>query len=153
MGRAPLNRLERQLNGNARRTPLPKANGHARSAVNLVCPDWVSQEAKDFWQRMVPQLIRDKVVDDRDWPALVNMCQAWAEFQVATKVIEAEGRIYEMNGAKCMHPAVKMQMAALKTVNSFMEKFGLQPTTRARLPVSVDASLEDGDTYSEFLEE
>lgn len=149
MGRPAKTREQRLINGNAREKPLPKA-ALSQQSFDFTCPDWVSKGAKEFWETIVPTLKERKVVGQTDYPALVILCQSWAEFQDATKVLAREGRYYEgPNGAQCAHPAVRMQMNAMKAVNAFMEKFGLQPTTRARLPIQ-QAESKDGDNYSEF---
>lgn len=154
-GPVPKSKSVRKLTGNAGRRPLPKKSKAMAGEVKLECPSWVSKEAKEFWTMIVPALQADRTVTERDWPALVNLCQAWAEFQKATKTLEKEGRIYPgHNGMMCMHPAVKMQSAAMKTVNAFMEKFGLQPTTRSRLPNAPEtSSLDQIDSYQEFRED
>ena len=150
MGRPAKTRTERQLNGNAGKRDLPPK--WKPSDFDMPCPDWISQDAKEFWAVIVPELKARKVIGASDLPALVILCQSWAEMRYATKTLEKEGRMYEANGIRCAHPAVRMQMNAMKAVNQFMEKFGLQPTTRARLPMQQPEN-KDNDSYSQFREE
>lgn len=151
MARQPKSRGERILNGNAGGRKLP--GKVAVEPFDVDCPDWISKDAKEFWHSIVPELKKRKVVGATDVPALVILCQSWAEMKLATKTLEKEGRLYEgPNGAMCPHPAVRMQMNAMKAVNAFMEKFGLQPTTRARLPMQQPEN-KDNDSYSQFREE
>jgi len=144
---------EAVLGGNAGKRPLP-ASKKPFVPPSLECPDWVSDVAKAFWAREVPGMIEREVVGNSDWSALVILAQAWAEMQIATDTLNKEGRIYiGHNGTKCTHPCVKMQTAAMKIVNSIMAQFGMQPTTRARLPVVEPPSVADQvdqDPYSEF---
>jgi P27 family predicted phage terminase small subunit len=143
-------RTDAQLGGNAGKRPLPKAKMRSQDPVPP-CPSWLSQYAKDYWSNVVPILEADGTVSGREWSALVNMAQAFAEFRMATETIEKEGRYYTgPNGCICVHPAVKIQMAASKTLNQFMTLFGLQPTTKGRLPSVVDEADQDQEGYSEF---
>lgn len=152
-GPIPMSKESRKLGGNAGKRPLPRATNGAPSTVVLECPDWVSQDARAYWDKIVPMLIADGTVSERDWSALVNLCEAWGDFQRATRELAKEGTFYTgPNGAICTHPALKVKTASQKLVNSMMEKFGLQPTTRARLPITPPGGGER-DSYEEFLEE
>lgn len=154
-GPLPKSRAERKLTGNASRRPLPKAGEqHESSVEKLQCPDFVSPDAKAYWEKVVPLLIEEGTVDERDWSALVILCEAWGDFVDAVRTLKKEGQYYETaNGAKCPHPALKLKSQAQRMVNGFLEKFGLQPTTRARLPVIVAPAVADKDSYAEFREE
>lgn len=122
--------------------------------TKLACPDWVSPAGQEYWNRIVPVLQAEKMIGERDWSALVNLCEAWSEFQEATRILAEEGRYYDgPNGAKCVHPALKVKATAQRTVNVFLEKFGLQPVTRSRLPAATMEEPADRDNYSTFRSE
>lgn len=137
-----------------RNKPPATAQVPAVKPSKLSCPDWVSSAGREYWDRIVPVLQAEKMIGERDWSALVNLCEAWAEFQEATRILAEEGRYYDgPNGAKCIHPALKVKATAQRTVNVFLEKFGLQPVTRSRLPVAIPDEPLDRDTYSAFRSE
>lgn len=155
-GPNPKSRAQRKLSGNSSRRPLPSVQDAApiNAPVSLHCPDWMSDDAKAYWEKIVPQLVADGTVDDRDWSALVTLCEAWGDFQDAARTLKTTPRYYTTpNGAECVHPAVRQKATAMKTLSSFMEKFGLQPTTRQRLPMVMPAGVAaEKDSYTEFRE-
>ena len=126
-GPLPKTRAERKLTGNSGHRPLPSVHDVAPTAtpIELECPEWLTDDAKAYWAKIVPVLTADSTVTERDWSALVNLCEAWGEFQDAARVLKKEGRYYETpNGARCVHPAMKVKSSAQKMVNHFMERFG-----------------------------
>lgn len=112
------------------------------------CPDWLSEEAKRSWRRLVPELDRLGLLTIVDGNALAGYCQAWAEFRIATETLEREGRTIMSGGGQTVfangktvirlgqvitHPAVAQQRSALAHLRAFEALFGLDPSSRTRL--------------------
>lgn len=56
-------------------------------------PAWLSSRAKIEWKRIVPELKRLGLLTAIDLAALACYCQAFAEFEIATRTIDEEGRV------------------------------------------------------------
>jgi P27 family predicted phage terminase small subunit len=117
------------------------------------CPEWLDDVAKAKWDALVPELDRLGLLTVVDGDVLACYCQAWAEFQEATEILQSEGRTCEGgSGGTKMHPAVTMQRTAWKAIRDFAALFGLDPSSRTRLAVppkddgadAIDAFLWEG---------
>lgn len=71
------------------REPKPDSNQPAM-------PLWLSTRAKAEWRRIAPELVKLGLLSKIDLAALAAYCQAFAEIEIATRTIEAEGRICRM---------------------------------------------------------
>ncbi len=115
----------------------------------LVCPDWLDDEAKAKWASLVPELERLGLLTVVDGDALAGHCQAWAEFKLATEVLQAEGRIFRTGtGYLAPHPAVAMQRSAWAAVRAFAALFGLDPASRSKIKAPPP---KDSDELGEFI--
>ncbi len=118
-------------------------------------PAWLSREAKAEWRRIVPHLDAVGLLTIVDRSALASYCQAFAELVVATKLLEKEGRIVDVDvfnkaddctgTVRKLHPAVKLQRDAFASVKQFLGEFGLTPSSRTRLQAPVEDEGEDKD--------
>lgn len=124
--------------------------GHRQLPPDLACergipgmPDWLSREAKAEWRRIAPELDRVGVLCKVDRAALAAYCQAWAELADASRLLDREGRIIDVDvfskgghvvgSIKKVHPAVKLQSLGFARVKQFLGEFGLTPSSRVRL--------------------
>ncbi len=147
--------------------PQPKAAGPELPA-DL---GWLDDEGKAEWNRLAPRLAELGLLTVLDVSSLAAFCQMWAEFVIATRMLNAEGRVLrvpvmgtvrrrnaetgktervtEQTGTELVaHPAVKLQRSALAALRSMLGDFGLSPSTRARLNVTPPAEV---DEFEEFL--
>lgn len=136
------------ITGNPGKRPLNDAEPQP-TATPPKCPTWLSASAKKKWKELAPELSRMGLLTIVDGDVLASYCQAWAEFEAATRTIEEEGRTV-MSGGKVIgdgpdasvlggqmqpHPAVAMQRSAWKAIKDFASLFGLDPSSRSRLTV------------------
>ena len=132
-GPAPKPTKTKILQGNPGHRKLNKAEPKPRDGAPN-CPTWLSAEAKAEWRRLVPELEEIGLLSLVDRMALTTLCQAWAEFYEATKILEKEGRTFTtIAGYIVQHPAVAMQRSAWAGVKSFCSLFGLDPSSRSRM--------------------
>ena len=133
---------KRPLNANE---PLPK-RGRPR------CPSWLDDVAKAKWKALVPELDRLGLLTIIDGDVLAAYCQAWAEFEAATKLLREEGRTcHGGSGGLKAHPAIAMQRTAWRAIRDFAALFGLDPSSRTRL--SVPPAESEADAIDAFLED
>jgi P27 family predicted phage terminase small subunit len=135
------------LRGNPGKRPLkgaePRPGGIPR------CPQWLDDRAKAEWKRLGPQLIRLGLLTLVDRAAFSAYCQAWAEFDHATRTLKREGQqITTDGGYHAPHPAVAQQRSAWQAIKAFAAEFGLSPASRAGLGAGIPPQ---GDELDQFL--
>ncbi len=145
------------LKGTAKKKDIERAKKEPKpQAIAPVCPDWLYPEAKAEWSRLVPELERIGLLTMVDGMSLACLCQAWAEFCLATKILASEGHVMIVGGEAVdivrdedgtiksqrwvggqpqPHPMVSQQRTAWKAVKDFCAVFGLNPSSRTRIEV------------------
>lgn len=91
------------------------------------CPEWMPEEGRRQWERVVPELDRLKLLTKVDGAVLEGFCAAYAEFVATVKRGEA------------IKPSLMAQ------VRYFAGELGLTPAARARLaapPGQEDAQID-----------
>lgn len=135
-GRPPKPTKLKILTGNPGRRPLNGAEPIPGAGVPT-CPTWLDAEAKAEWRRVCKDLAEMGLLAGADRKQLASLCQAWAEFRLATRTLQKEGREQKTdNGYIVPHPAAARQMAAMKMIDTLSVKFGLDPSSRSRLQVA-----------------
>lgn len=111
-------------------------------------PDWLSSEASDEWDRVLPELNRLRLVKAEDAAALASYCEAWSTFVTATKTVQVDGLTIEAKQGLLAHPAVAIARNAGREVRAWAAHFGLTPSTEQALG-SREAS-DDTDAANPF---
>lgn len=86
-----------------------------------VKPKTMKGEASRHWDSIVPSLVETGVATAQDTPALIRLCEFWAEYEAA-KEQGTKDRIRLM-----------MMVAAHKQWIDLASRFGLTPSDRARI--------------------
>jgi P27 family predicted phage terminase small subunit len=135
-GPLPKTRRQRKLTGNASNRKLPppaKAESILPTDDLGDCPKWMGKEGKAYWKRIVPVLSQRMQLSSLDWPTMVQMCQAWDDFQESAKEIQKLGRTTKTTkGNTVIHPAYKQMEKASTRFAKFAEMFQLTPKSRRR---------------------
>lgn len=96
-------------------------------------PDWLSDEARAEWDRVVPGLSRLDLLKPEDRAALAAYCETWAVFREATETVQREGLTFEAKQGTLPHPAVAIARAAGRELRTWAAQFGLTPSTEQAL--------------------
>lgn len=143
---------------------VKKANGTfrpSRAAKNEVSfpvsrlnpPDWLDDEAREEWERIIPLLDSVRILTDADLLALANYCSVAGLAIQATKAYQRDG-IYPplLRGAKIrrVHPMVAVAKEARMQALRYAVEFGLTPAARSRVH-GQDPDNEKKDEAEEFL--
>lgn len=148
-GRRPKPTTIKLAQGNPGRRPL-----NADEPMPLrgcpACADWLHEYAKEVWAEVVPELDRLGLLTVVDRPALTALCQAWAEFRLATETLAKEGRttVSPVSGVVHSHPAVQQQRTAWKAIQNFSSLFGLDPSSRTR--IKVPPKEDGGEPFGKY---
>lgn len=92
-------------------------DGEPAAAVEAPeAPEWLSEEARGEWDRVVPELIGRGTLAKADRAMLALYCHAWGQFVGA--VNDADLHLIESSAARLMKAA---------------DRFGLSPAAKARV--------------------
>ena len=76
-------------------------------------PEWLDDEARAEWERVVPEMDRLKMLKGSSFSSLVAYCECWSRYLGASRELRAHveetGRMtYEARQGVIAHPAVSM---------------------------------------------
>lgn len=85
------------------------------------CPDWLDEEAKAAWGRLIPMLQAMGVLSRIDGGALARYCVYWSRWRKAEEFIQKNGDVYPIKDdsgrIKCVMPfpqvAISHKLGAL----------------------------------------
>ena len=96
------------------------------------CPEWLPQLAREEWDRLVPQLLAQRLLTKLDQGALASLCVAYSMIVQCQRVIDEEGMTYwTANGAIVKRPEVGILVQAQATHKAYLQQFGMTPASRA----------------------
>jgi P27 family predicted phage terminase small subunit len=99
-------------------------------------PEWLSDEAKEEWRRVVPTLTKLGLLTDLDGAALTVYVEAWSNFVEATKEVSRTGSlVMGPRGSFVRNPAALVAKDSATTLRAFCTEFGLTPSARSRMSV------------------
>ena len=146
-GPAPKPSSLKLVQGNPGRRPV--ADGEPTPEVVAPdCPGHLLAEARGEWDRIMPFLLRYRLVTEIDTAALALYCQAYGRWQ------EAERRIAEMrekggdgllvkapSGYPIQNPYLAIANRAMEDCHKYLQQFGLSPSARTRVTVNLQGDL------------
>lgn len=111
-------------------------------------PEWLPEEARAEWERVVPELARLELLKPVDRSALVAYCLCWDRLVQAQREIEADGSVLATNSqGRVRHPAVAVIEAASKELRAWAGEFGLTPSAEGKVGRQ---GADDGDAENPF---
>ena len=129
------------LNGNAGKKPLNTREPQPTIGTPH-CPEWLSEQARRAWKRLVPQLRAMKVLTLVDADALAAYVHTYTRWRDAEDFLTKHGMVYpirdDQGRVKCMQqfPQVAIARNLLLVMRGFQQDFGLSPAARARIVVA-----------------
>ena len=116
-----------------RATAEPEPGGTAE------CPDFLSAEARNEWERLAPELEGCGLLTSVDMAVFAAYCTAWADFRRLTvQLNEMASWVWESEkGYRQVVPEISMRKEAWTRVVQAGGKLGLSPSDRSGLNVSV----------------
>lgn len=106
-----------------------------------VCPAWLSPEAREVWDHMVPILEQMAVLTIADGNALARYCRLFVRWRKAEDFLDQYGDSHPLkdgNGnVKCFMPFPQVGTAAKLAglLARLEQEFGLTPSARTRVEV------------------
>lgn len=132
-GPIPKTDEERMLEGNPSRRPLKGESPRPANGAPT-CPSWLSDDAKQEWQRVAPELTRLGLLTNLDRAHLAGYCTSCVWWRRVQEVLSTQGSVYvTVKGKIEARPEVAIAKIAGEQMNAFAAELGLTPASRARL--------------------
>lgn len=147
-GPKPLPANVHRLRNNASKKPLGALlDETVRPDVEVPrCPDFLGEEARREWRRIVPHLERLGLISQLDRAALAGYCMAWGDLvwaRARMNAINADDPTGERarisstaSGYRQISELQQLSNRALEQVEKFLGHFGLSPALRTRVTAS-----------------
>jgi P27 family predicted phage terminase small subunit len=111
-------------------------------------PEWLPEEARAEWDRVVPELARLDLLKPVDRSALTAYCLTWDRLVQAQREMERDGSVLSENSqGRVRHPAVAVIEAASKELRAWAGEFGLTPSAESKVGRQ---GADDGDEENPF---
>jgi P27 family predicted phage terminase small subunit len=145
-----------------RRGPKPKpkailrAQGSWRGADNpsdpvypagpIEAPDWLDAQAKAYWAKLAPMLIRADVYKAPDETALARYCQLLSRYRTCEAFIRKHGHTYALKSDKGKvigtraFPEVRIASDLASQIARLDVEFGFTPSARSRIIAGITPS-------------
>lgn len=135
------------VQGNPGRRPV--GDGEPQPEVRAPdCPPHLSPAAKEEWDRIMPILLRLRLVTEIDTAALALYCQAygrWQEAEAKITAMKAAGgdglMVKAPSGYPIQNPYLAIANRAMEDCYKYLQQFGLSPSARTRVTVNIQGDL------------
>lgn len=129
----------------------PAAEAPAADLDTFACPPHLTGAAREFWEWIVPLLLKEGWLTKFDVHALEMMCQTWQDWH-EFRAEARKKRYYKAPGGWwAAHPSFKLADECHKQLIAHFKQFGMFPLERARLRMSKPPKQEDDDDdYKRF---
>ena len=145
-GPAPKPTAIRRAQGNPGKRPFEDTEPRPL-VVEPGCPAHLDAEARLEWRRLVPILLRMRVLTEADGFALANLCQAYSTMVKAQQQLSKTGLLMKTpSGYVQQSPLLGIVNSCMETITRLSREFGLTPAARTR----VRAEPPDEDEMSEL---
>lgn len=115
---------------------------------NPECPDWLDEDGKAMWEKLVPQLSAMGILTKVDGNALGRYCRLWARWRKAEDFITERGEMYplkdDQGNVKCFQqwPQVAIAHKLSQQLTKLEAEFGMTPSARARIQLNNSPATE-----------
>jgi P27 family predicted phage terminase small subunit len=114
----------------------PELAGDANAVATIIAPPaWLSKHAKAEWRRVMPELVKRRILTPADFGSLESYCVASGRIRDIEKLLKAgiDPKLF------------RMQDAAIKTARQLAAELGLTPVSRSRPAVRDNDNNDDDD--------
>jgi len=142
-GPRPKPRGLKLIEGNPGRRRLP--NGAKPRPIAPEPPEWLSDAAREEWDRLAPEIEELGLLTGADRAAFAGYCSAYASWVAAEGFLAAHGAtVTAQSGYLMPHPMVAVARHERAAMHRLGQEFGLTPFSRSRIDVPEALTHEDG---------
>ena len=136
-GRKPKPAAQRRREGNPGKRPIIEG---IQGTGEPEKPKFLSPDASEEWDRVVPQLVQLGVVTSLHTASLTAMCVFWGIAEAARSVYEVDGLVEEgSTGQMVEHPLVGVYSGAIASYMRIAVEFGLTASAAMRIETAKGA--------------
>jgi P27 family predicted phage terminase small subunit len=112
-------------------------------------PEWLPEEARDEWDRVVPELTRLELLKPIDRAVLTAYCLTWARMvQAYMDVASGNLTTKGSQGQLVKHPSVMVLESATRELRALAAEFGMTPSSENRLNAGKDGDGHEGNPFA-----
>ncbi|BBP99098.1 terminase [Burkholderia sp. SFA1] len=133
-GRRAKPTAKKELAGNPGKRALNKDEPDFGLVENIDAPEWIVAEARDMWERVVPLLCSQKILQMTDLHIVELFCSAYGNWRVAQADLVRNGPVVSgAQGGPTKNPAATVAKESASQIATFGAMLGLDPSSRQRL--------------------
>lgn len=149
-GRKPKPVSQKLLAGNPGKRKLNIAEPKFSEITHIESPEWLDDLASQMWQRIIPELLKEKVLCSTDLHNVECFCVAYSRWRQSEQDVVKYGIVVESgNGSLTKNPALTAANESMMQIVKFGSSLGLSPSDRARLVGNKNS--ESDNEFAEFL--
>jgi P27 family predicted phage terminase small subunit len=103
----------------------------------VTAPDWLAEDARDEWARVMPVLITRRILTDADLGGLESYCICVGRVRQMEAAIQAEP------DADMMLKLIRVQDKAMASARQLGAELGLTPVSRSRPAMRPEGDKDD----------
>ena len=115
----------------------PQLREAAKGIASTDAPDWLAEDARKEWDRVMPVLVERKILTDADLGGLENYCICIG------RVRETEALIQAGQEPEVMLKLARLQDKAMASARQLAAELGLTPVSRSRPAIRDDGDQDD----------
>jgi len=120
--------------GNPGKRALNKNEPDFGLVTNVDPPEWITGAGREMWERVVPLLLQQKVLQITDLHNVEVFCTAYGTWRASAEDVAKNGPVVMgAMGGPIKNPALTALNEAAKQMASFGAMLGLDPASRQRL--------------------
>ncbi len=133
MAGRPLPTALKSVRGTVRKCRLNENEPKPATTIPAT-PTFLSDEARQEWDRIAPILERNGILTEIDGAALAAYCQTFADWIEATLKVREEGFLTATtNGNVIQNPMVGVANRLKADLLRFLSEFGMTPASRSKI--------------------
>jgi P27 family predicted phage terminase small subunit len=122
----------------------PNIRQEAEPLEPAQAPEWLSEDARAEWSRVMPILTQRKILTEADLGSLENYCIAQGQVREMERHLQEFGHVLMIEGALKRNPAVGIQSDAMTRARLLAAELGATPVARSR-PAVRDGEDDDSE--------
>lgn len=133
-GRKPKPTARKEAAGNPGKRALNKDEPDFGVVTGIDAPEWIIGHAKEMWDRVVPLLCKQKVLQMTDLHNVEIFCTAYGNWRDAQTEVASRGILVPgAQGGLIKNPALTAINETARQMATFGGMLGLDPASRTRL--------------------
>lgn len=115
----------------------PELRQDADALTAQAAPDWLAEDARREWERVMPILSQRRILTDADLGGLENYCICIGRIRETERLIQSEAE------ADMQLKLIRVQEKAMASARQLAAELGLTPVSRSRPAIRDEDDQDD----------